>query len=978
MVSVVAADTEDFKIIPLDYTCSFGQSVSLDGDTVVIGAPGDYENGMHSGAAYVFTHDGSGTWTQQAKLTASDGAANDDFGWWFSLDGDTVLISAYKDQDDGLNSGSVYVFTRDGSGIWTQQAKLTASDGAAHKYFGGGISLDGDTALIGAYGSGYVYVFTRDGNGAWTQQEKFTSSDGPHANTDLFGSRISLDGDTAVIGASQFYGTGSAYVFTRDGSGAWIQQAKLTASGAEYDSFGCSVSLDGDTAVIGASSYGTGSAYVFSIQGQPQTPTDPLSVKITSPNNGKQIIEDEDATFSSQITGGVPPYQYEWVDDFGNVLSNSKDFNINFYNYYGDNIKKFDPWDMILIDLNVIDANGVLESDGTYIYVVPPAPKVEYEVWQNYEKMEEYILEKEYPYEIWIKVTNTDDNPHYYSLKLDTPPENDIPPNLWDAKTKTEIIKNDMQTKLIQPGNTRIFVFEFKSDWEWIPPKSMVDVYWDGAWGIFHTEMAKLVNPKTAIALTITDITIIVAESKIGIPIVNFKFIPQYGSTQTLMGANAYAEVPLYVGQTKTEFYRYYLVDKYGTKIGFLIHPLLGTAAFLNSGLSYNKANDPVNDYAEIIKPEPFYITEINSIQNELHKRAAQNLFDILSYSKAEEISFIRYAGAVEDNEFEYALLQLEAAKKYNDICFIKLENLNNLYKLVVEDLKPLTEEQIDEYKSKISNDGLPPETISILIREGLEGEIPELEEIILDSDPELLRDPSLLLSNNNLKVKIRTDLSNEYIEEITKIKVDQLGQPISEATILDIEEIETLKDGIQLGLDKGYATQELKDNIQLMFDLANALIIRTNNNDYLHYYSFATDAQVRYLILQMPIDISFLPPITIMDQFNLTDGRTLPIKFTARDNNTGEFIYDDTVNVTITNFTGHVITYFTNGTGTDSVRINSIEEQYIVNFYTKNYDLNVGETYAVTVTFGELDSLRGYEITYFTLMDGGKAKGKG
>ena len=124
--------------------------------------------------------------------------------------------------------------------------------------------------------------------------------------------------------------------------------------------------------------------------------------------------------------------------------------------------------------------------------------------------------------------------------------------------------------------------------------------------------------------------------------------------------------------------------------------------------------------------------------------------------------------------------------------------------------------------------------------------------------------------------------------------------------------------------------------------------------------------------------NITFLPPITTMDQFNLTYGSTLPIKFTARNNSTDEFIHDPTVNVTITNSTGHLITYFTNGTGTDSVRINSTEEQYIANFHTKDYAINIGETYSVTVTFGEPDSLRGYDITYFTLIEGGKAKGKG
>ena len=131
-------------------------------------------------------------------------------------------------------------------------------------------------------------------------------------------------------------------------------------------------------------------------------------------------------------------------------------------------------------------------------------------------------------------------------------------------------------------------------------------------------------------------------------------------------------------------------------------------------------------------------------------------------------------------------------------------------------------------------------------------------------------------------------------------------------------------------------------------------------------------------LVISLPINITFLPPIITMDQYNLTDGSTLPIKFTARNSTTDEFIYDDTVNVTITNSTGHLITYFTNGTGTDSVRINSEEEQYIANFHTKDYAINIGETYSVTVTFGEPDSLRGYDITYFTLIEGGKAKGKG
>lgn len=127
-----------------------------------------------------------------------------------------------------------------------------------------------------------------------------------------------------------------------------------------------------------------------------------------------------------------------------------------------------------------------------------------------------------------------------------------------------------------------------------------------------------------------------------------------------------------------------------------------------------------------------------------------------------------------------------------------------------------------------------------------------------------------------------------------------------------------------------------------------------------------------------LPINITFLPPITTMNQFTLTNGSTLPIKFTARNNTTNEFIYDGTVKVSIKNSTGYLIASLTNGTGANNVRINYIDEQYIVNLNTKNYALKVGETYAVTVTFGDAGALRGYEITYFTLVEGGKAKGKG
>jgi hypothetical protein len=245
----------------------FGESVSLDGNTALIGADG-YED---KGAAYVFSRTGN-TWNQEAKLLASDGAVGDSFGYAVSLDGDTALIGAQGDDDNGNWSGSAYVFTRTGT-IWTQQQKLLASDGATYDCFGCSVSLDGDTALIGSplneYGSGSAYVFTRTGT-IWTQQVKLVALDSAHE--DYFGWSVSLDGDTALIGA---YGdddnqeqSGSAYIFNRIDT-IWAQEAKLLASdGVKGDFFGNSVSLDGDTALICACSdddngYDSGSAYVF-------------------------------------------------------------------------------------------------------------------------------------------------------------------------------------------------------------------------------------------------------------------------------------------------------------------------------------------------------------------------------------------------------------------------------------------------------------------------------------------------------------------------------------------------------------------------------------------------------------------------------------------------------------------------------------------------------------------------------------------
>ncbi len=219
----------------------------MDNDTALIGAKneGEYE----PGAAYIFARSGK-TWTQQAKLTASNRPLLANFGVSVSLSGSTALIGA----DD---KSAAYVFVLVGTS-WVEQAKLTPDDSEAGREFGISVSLDNDTALIGASGynnythHGAAYIFVRSG-ASWTQQARLTADDG--SSDDMFGISVSLSNDTALVGI-EF--KNAAYVFSRSGS-IWTQQAKLTGTD---NYFGQSVFLNGDIALIGACG-DQSSAYVF-------------------------------------------------------------------------------------------------------------------------------------------------------------------------------------------------------------------------------------------------------------------------------------------------------------------------------------------------------------------------------------------------------------------------------------------------------------------------------------------------------------------------------------------------------------------------------------------------------------------------------------------------------------------------------------------------------------------------------------------
>ena len=205
-----------------------GIDVFVDGNQGIVGAHFNDDRGSASGSAYILTRSGT-SWTMGAKLTASDGAADDQLGWAVSVSGSTALVGAPGDDDRGASSGSAYIYVRSGT-KWSQQARITAATGAAGDRFGETVSLSGNTALVGALydddrgsDSGAAFVFTRSGSGsAWSQQARITAADG--AAGDRLGKDVALTGGTALVGAERDNdrgaNSGSAYIFVRSGS-AW-------------------------------------------------------------------------------------------------------------------------------------------------------------------------------------------------------------------------------------------------------------------------------------------------------------------------------------------------------------------------------------------------------------------------------------------------------------------------------------------------------------------------------------------------------------------------------------------------------------------------------------------------------------------------------------------------------------------------------------------------------------------------------------
>ncbi|MFG0283915.1 MAG: hypothetical protein ACF8R7_05790 [Phycisphaerales bacterium JB039] len=242
---------------------TFGSAVALSGATVVIGAPGDRTLGTRAGAAYVFERVG-GAWTQVAALRASDGGEDESFGGSVAISGDVMMVGAFQADTVGTNAGAVYVFERSG-GVWSEVDKLVASGLRFYDLFGSAVALDGDAAVIGAPTqnlAGAAYVFERVG-GVWTQSLRITGD----TSSSRLGASVALSGATALVGAP-FEGAGAAYSIDRSGTG-WARGGNLVGVGLEPgDRFGTRTALHSGLAVVSASRTDgavteTGAAHVF-------------------------------------------------------------------------------------------------------------------------------------------------------------------------------------------------------------------------------------------------------------------------------------------------------------------------------------------------------------------------------------------------------------------------------------------------------------------------------------------------------------------------------------------------------------------------------------------------------------------------------------------------------------------------------------------------------------------------------------------
>ncbi len=285
----------------------FGSDVDISGNRVIVGAPvGGEGSAFGQGRAFIYEYSGDPGylgWTVVHELASSDAPAANFFGQNVAISGDYAAVSANGDINS-LAGQAVFIFERDGSGNWNEVQKLTAPSASLNDGFGSSVSLDGDRLIVGSsfaqnggVETGAVYVYERNGSGTWNLTSTLLASDGVF--NDSFGWNADLKGDKVIVGTryndDDGTNSGSAYIFSYNGT-TWTESGKYTASdAAENDNFGDDVAIDDYFAIAGApgnddAGSSSGSAYI--LQHQRFIPLLPrLILRVfPNPNQGRFFI----------------------------------------------------------------------------------------------------------------------------------------------------------------------------------------------------------------------------------------------------------------------------------------------------------------------------------------------------------------------------------------------------------------------------------------------------------------------------------------------------------------------------------------------------------------------------------------------------------------------------------------------------------------------------------------------------------------
>lgn len=297
-----------------DSNYHFGQAVAIDGDIAVCGVPDDDDFASKAGSVDVFRHNGA-SWVHEQRLSASDQADSDRFGFAVDISGSVIVVGAKFDDDTQSNSGSAYVFRHNGA-TWIEEQKLTAFDAAMNAQFGDAVAIEGGLIVVGAWQdddagffTGGAYVFRHNG-ASWMSEQKLNASDQDEFH--WFGRSVGVSGDLVVCGAYAAdvgaFESGAAYVF-RHNAGTWTEEAKLSASDTDdSDQFGWSADVSGNTVAVGARHdmaplAFSGSVYIYENNGGGWVETE----KVTAPAGtvGDQMATSTAIDADRMITGAI-------------------------------------------------------------------------------------------------------------------------------------------------------------------------------------------------------------------------------------------------------------------------------------------------------------------------------------------------------------------------------------------------------------------------------------------------------------------------------------------------------------------------------------------------------------------------------------------------------------------------------------------------------------------------------------------------